>query len=256
MPRHVECWVDGTALSSVGPFWIQQVFEDPAAAEVTEGERPGRAGTLAIGKKRQSLKVAIELTIHELHDLAARTHWIEQLAAWAGLSGTHVLQLSSHPGRRLTVRCTAEPALGEARNYASAVRIEWTAYEVPYWEDQLETVLDVSGDDETGTLVIPGTAPAPVSLTVTAGAAVTEMTVSAGDSEIELTGLELETGDILTFTRDARDNLMIKSGNTVLLSCRTAESADDLLAGPGPVPVSFTADGECDVRFSVRGRWS
>ena len=46
MPRHVEAWIDGVALSSVGPFLIQQVYEDAPALEITEGERPGRSGQL------------------------------------------------------------------------------------------------------------------------------------------------------------------------------------------------------------------
>ena len=257
MPRHVEAWIDGVALSSVGPFLIQQVYEDAPALEITEGERPGRSGQLLITRKRQTLKVAMELVIAERFDLMLRTHYMEVLAGWAQGS---TLELSSHPGRRLNVACTGEPALNEARNYASGIRIEWTAYEVPYWEDKTATELTLSGDDEEDDLMIPGTVPAPVSLTVTvssaSSAALTDFSVTVGGSTVVLDELEIAATGVITFGRDARDNLMIRSGTTGLLSKRTAESADDLIAGPGITTVSFTGDVACDVVFSVRGRWA
>ena len=68
--------------------------------------------------------------------------------------------------------------------------------------------------------------------------------------------LNAETGEVLTFERDALDNLMIRSGETVLLNKRTAASADDLMAGPGLTTVEYTADASCSVIFSARGRWA
>ena len=257
MPRHIEAWIDGVALSSVGPFLIQQVYEDAPALEITEGERPGRSGQLLITRKRQTLQVAIELVIAERFDLMLRTHHLEVLAQWAQ---GHILELSNHPGRRLAVACTGEPTLNEARNYASKIRIEFTAYEVPYWEDTSVTSVTLSGDDEEDDLLIPGTVLAPVSLTVTvssaSSAALTDFSVTVGDRTIVLDELEIAAAGTVTFERDARDNLMIRSGTTSLLSKRTAESDDDLLAGPGVTAVSFTSDVACSVVYSVRGRWA
>ena len=149
-----------------------------------------------------------------------------------------------------------KPALGEARDYTSALRLEFTADEIPYWEDELTESLTLTGESGSGSLMIHGSVPSPVSLTVTAGGALTEFSVTAGGSTVQLTGLEISQGGVITFERDAIDNLMIRSGSTVLLAKRTAASADDLMAGPGTETVSFYADAACEVSFTARGRWA
>ena len=259
MPRHVEAWVDGAALSSLGPYWIQQIYEDAPALELTEGERPGRAGTLLLTRKRQQLKVALETVIAERFDLSSRAHYAEELARWAAGQGAgpHTLELSNHPERRLSVYLTGEPALTEVRNYAAFLRVEWTAYEVPYWEDKSPWTLAVTaGTTGTDTLTVPGTAETPVSLTVKpTGGTLGSFSVTAGGHTVALTGLSVSTSDTLAFERGPRDTLLIRSGSTSLLNKRSAASADDLLCAPGASAVSFTADAACQVTFSVRGRW-
>ena len=56
MPRHVDAWMDGVALSTVGPILIRQVHEDPPVLEIQNGDRPGGYGQRVLSKKRQSLK--------------------------------------------------------------------------------------------------------------------------------------------------------------------------------------------------------
>ena len=257
MARHIDAWMDGVALTNIGPILIRQVYEDPPTLEISTGEKPGRYGQRMLQRKRQSLKVAIECQIRELYDLPKRARIVEEMARWA--SGS-VLQLSNHPGRQLHVYCSGEPTLGDVRDYTSAIRMEFTADDVPFWEDKAPTRVTLSGDDEEDELMIPGTVPAPVSLTVTvssaSSAALTDFSVTVGDQTIVLDELEIAAAGTVTFERDARDNLMIRSGTTSLLSKRTAESADDLLAGPGVTAVSFTSDVACSVVYSVRGRWA
>lgn len=253
MPRHIEAWMDGVALSTVGPILIRQVYEDPPTLEISNGDRPGRYGQRMLYRKRQSLKLAIECQIRELYDLAARSRITESLYRWA--SGSE-LQLSNHPGRHLSCYLSAEPALGEARDYTSAIRMEFTADDVPYWEDDVPERLTISGTNQTGDLMIQGTVPSPVSLTATAGGALTSFSVSAGSSTVVLTGLSIAQNSVITFERDSLDNLLIRSGDTVLLNKRSASSSDDLMAGPGLTEVSFTANASCEVIFTARGRWA
>lgn len=254
MPRHVEAWVDGVALSSLGPIMVHQVHEDAPAVELTEGERPGRYGQRLLVRKRQTLRVAIEAVIRERFDLAQRSRILEEVARWAQGS---VLELSNHPERRLLVTCTSEPTLGEVRDYAHTIRVEFTAYAVPYWEDYLPSGIVISGISGAGTLIIPGTAETPVGLTIrpTDGTLI-NFTVAIGGQSIALTGLGIPTGGTLTFDRDQRDDLRIVSSGRSQLSHRTAASVDDLFAVPGSVPVSFAANAPCVVTFAVRGRWA
>lgn len=253
MARHIEAWMDGVALSTVGPVLIRQVYEDPATMEIQTGDRPGRYGQRKLSAKRQSLTVAIECQIRELYNLAARSRVVEEIARWAHGS---VLELSNHPGRRLHVYLSAEPALGEVRDYTSAVRIEFTADEIPYWEDATPEKTVLSGDDEEGTLAIHGTVPTPVSLVAAPTGTLTAFSVTAGGSTVSLTGISVASSATLIFERDPMDNLMIRSGSTVLLSKRSATSADDLLADPGSVEISFESDVSCEVTFTAKGRWA
>lgn len=257
MPRHVEAWLDGVSLSTVGPFLIQSVTEEAPALGIGEYERPGRHGSGVSGIRRQSLKVSLELAVRERFYLAGRSGAQEALAAWARGS---VLMLSSRPQRLLRVRCTGVPALGNIRNYTEIIKIEFTAFEVPYWEDQVPTRLALSYDPQTpdtgaGSLYVPGTADTPVCVSVTPLAALTELTVSAGGSTVALTGLNVAAGETLRLTRDVLDNLAILHGQASVLPSRTAASADDLLVQPGLAAVVLTADAPLNVDVYVKGRW-
>lgn len=254
MPRHIDAWMDGVALSSIGSFLIKQVSENAPTVSVMSSDRPGRYGQIITSRKRQSLKVVLEVVILELHDLARRARLTEQLAAWAGGS---VLELSNHRDRRLHVVCTGVPTVGNARDYNTAIRIEWTAFAVPYWENMTANTATISGRTGTGTLWIDGTEQTPVDMMVTVeDGTLTNFLVTAAGQRIELKNLNVQKGSELTFSRDDRDDLLIRSGSEGLLSHRTAESADDLMTTPGSAYVEFTANTACRVTFSARGRWS
>lgn len=254
MPRHIEAYIDGVPLSSVGPVIIQQVYEDAPTLELTEGERPGRYGSRLLTKKRQSLKVTLEIAIRELFDLNTRARTMEAVAAWAKGS---VLVLSSKPDKMLEVTCTAEPTLGAVRDYTATARIEFTAYNVPYWQDTDWTSTAVSGTSATATLEIPGTVAAPVSIDVTpVSGTLTSLSVTAGGATISLTGLTATSAHVLTFERDVRDDLIIIYNGASQLSHRSAASADDLMSEPGSASISLTANTSVTATFKTRGRWA
>lgn len=253
MPRHVEAWMDGVALSAVGPILIKQVYEDPPTLEIRTGDRPGGYGQRLLSRKRQSLKLAIECQVRELYDLAARARAAEALAQWAQGS---VLELSNHPGRRLHVYCSGEPAIGEVRDYTASLRVELTADEIPYWEDSAPTAVTASTTGS-GTLYVPGTVPTPVCLTVKpTGGALTAFSVTVAGQTVALSSLSVAQDGVLSFGRDARDCLDIRYGGASQLSKRSAASADDLFTAPGSASYSFTASTACAVVFSCRGRWA
>ena len=254
MPRHVEAWMDGVALSSIDAVMIRQIHEDPPQLEIVTGERPGRYGERLISTTRKSIRVVIEVVIRELFDLGKRTRIQERLAAWTMGS---VLELSNHPGRRLRVTCSAQPTLGDVRDYTQSLRMEFTAHAVPYWEDAGRTQLTLNGSKNSGKLFIPGTVRTPVSLSIRpTGGKLTAFTATVEGMSIALNGLSVAQDEELRFERDVRDDLAIVQGGASRLSRRSAESADDLLASPGRAAVGFAANTQCTVTFSVRGRWA
>lgn len=254
MPRrHVEAWVDGVALSTVGKVLLQSVTESAPVMEMTQGERPGRAGQYLLSNKRTGLLVSMEVAIWELFDLAKRSSVAEALAAWGNGS---ILELSSRPGRRLHVALTGAPALGSVRDYTATMHFDFAAYVIPYWEDVGTMTTTLSGPTATGAVSVIGTAPSPVCLTVTpTGGKLTSFSVTIGGQTIALTGLNIARNTEMTFTRDALDNLAVNVGTASQLTHRTAASADDLFVSPGRVSVSHTANTACTVKYITRGRW-
>lgn len=253
MPRHIDAWMDGELLSAVGPFLISQVHEDPATLEILTADRPGRAGELLVSRKRQSLRVAMEIQIRELFDLSFRSRMLEQLARWAQGSA---LELSNHPERRLRVYGSSTPSLGPVRDYTAVIRVEWSADPVPYWEDVHPSRISLSGTSVTGVLPVPGTAQTPVCLSVTpTGGTLTSCAVTVGGQTISLSALSVAQGKSLVIDRDARDDIAILADGVSSLSARSAASADDLLVLPGPREITVTTDVAADVAVWVRGRW-
>lgn len=251
MARHVEAWMDGVALSSVGPYLIQGVTEDAPELEtyLAAGLRDGQWLT---GLRRRSLAVTLRVAIRELFDLSRRAWAAEQLAAWA--QGA-VLELSNRPERRLRVACTGAPALGDVRSYTEELRVTWTAYAPPCWEDRTPAKLLLTGSEGEGTMQIPGTAETAVCLAVTPESALTDFSVTVGGNTISLSELAIPAGETLVIDRDDWDRLRITGGGVSLLSRRSAASADDLIVPPGSSQVGFGANVNCDVTATVRGRW-
>lgn len=254
LPRHIEAYMDGVPLSSISPVLLNGVYEDAPELELTEGDRPGRYGYRLLGKKRQTLKVSLQMVIRELHNLPARSQALEAIAHWCQ---GEVLELSNHPGRFLAVSCTSEPSLLDDRDFTSRIRAEFTAYQVPYWQDKrLSASALESGLTGSANIRIPGTVPSPVMLSVVPSAALTSFSVTVAGQTIALTGLTVPANGELVFARDALDNLAVTLNDVSQLSHRSDVSADDLMADPGYAAVSYTADAACTVTVKTRGRWA
>lgn len=259
MARHVDAWMDGVNLASLGAILIQQVEESPAEMEITYGSRPIRAGRDILTHKRQALKVTITCAIRELKDLKKRMQILQQMAAWA--SGS-VLELSNHPDQRLRCRCKAYPALGSVRDYTSEIKIELEATEAPYWEnlipDQWSQGSTTSGSKN---ILIPGSAPCPLSFRFTpaSGYSNGSLTVTATGGgvtkQIVLTGLTVSSGSSLDLEMDDQERFVIHSGSSNKLSCRSISSADDLTMPAGTATITWNSSAQGSVLITARGRW-
>lgn len=251
--RNIEAWMDGVALSELGPIWIQDVNEPAPEMEITYMNRPVGAGQIIQRRKRKNLRITIKAQIQELWDLDRRTELREAIAEWCEGS---ILELSNHPDRRLHVCCKASPGMGDDRDFNSVIQIELEANEIPYWEDA-ETVKGKSiGSGGEARITITGTAkdiPIMATFTPDSGNTCTSLTLSTGERTITISGISTQSAII--FSRDEADRLEIKSGDVSLLRYRTKESDDDLKADAGVATITWSANCSGRLDVSARGRW-
>ena len=257
MARHIEVWMDGIRLTSVGAILIQDVEESPAELELTYGTRLIRAGQDLTVNRRKSLRVTITFVIRELFDLAKRNLILQAVNAWA--SGS-ILEMSNHPGQRLRVHCRSFASLGTVRNYAMEIKLEFEADEVPYWEELLPVTAQGSGTSGTLTLLVPGSTLVPMDFRFTpSGGALASMTVTAAcagvSKQIVLSGMSVGSGSAVDLQVDASDRFGIVSGSYNLLQYRTISSDDDLTVPAGLVTVAWSASRTGTATVTARGRW-
>ena len=255
MPRHVELYLNGISLRSAAPkIWITEVTEEIDAQDMTTAIFPAWDGERQARGVRRGLKVTVTAQIHQVHDLQARSAALDAIAAWVGSGG--ILTASYRPGKRLRVIPTRMPCLGKVRDYTQEIETELTAYAVPFWEDDAVTsVTGTAGAEGSLTLSLAGTHETPLDAEITAGGAVTALSLTAGGQTIALTGLSLAAGDTVTFEHTEDDFLVIRAGNTRLMDKRTAASADEILLGHGSNTVTWEADASVTVTAKARGRY-
>ena len=247
--RHVDAWVDGIRLADVGPVLIQQVTETPPEMELAYGTRPGRPGRDVVTNRRRALRVTIDAVVRELYDLPRRTQAAEAIAKWARGS---VLELSSRPGEFLRVINRAVPTLGQIRDYTAALKIEFEADEIPYWQSKSEITASETGATGSFGISIPGTAEnIPVGFIFTPTGTLNNLTVSVGDTSITLSGLNIDGAVVVDY--DEAGRIRIKTGNTSLLGYRTSLSSDYLAANGGSADITWSANVSGTLTVKARG---
>lgn len=258
MARHIDAWMDGRKLSSIGPVVIQDVDEPGPEVEITYATRPGHGGQIVKERRRKKLSVTINAQINELFDLKRRAEIRAAIAEWCD---GEVLELSNHPGQWLHVICKNAPGIGKARDFNSVIAVELEANEIPYWEDKFPVgATGTAGTTGSASLLIPGSCreiPVNAVFTPASGSTVTSLTVTVSSGgvsrSISLSGISA-SGDVV-FSRNQFDILTIYTGTTNLLPYRTEASADDLYVPAGTVTCTWTANCGVTPVFSARGRW-
>lgn len=203
-------------------------------------------------KGKASVSVSFELHVY---GIAERQEALQKVIRWCKDGG--VLQINDRPEQRLNVICEKIPALGSVRNWTDPMEIVFSAYGVPYWQDDTQTVATLQGSNTKGTIAVPGNVGnALFEVTVTANAAITYLTVTVGSNTITLDGISCPVNGKITLSHDKNGILSIKQGTQSLLSKRKAESSDDIKAACGAnSQIGVAASGNVKAVFSVRGCW-
>ncbi len=229
--------------------------------DVTEEEPKEKAQTAATGTNgtrllrvnRESLSVAMDFVLRDQNpDERAKAY--NRVMQWA--RGGGYLYTSDRPGQRLYVDRVELPGLGSVKKWAGVITARFLAYARPYWESAFPAVKTLSGTNAAGQLVPPGNADGcfvAAEVTVT-GMGLNTLTLTAGESVMQFTGLGLARGQKLSVVYRADGLLQITANGQSAMSKRSG--ADDLELFPGVYGnVGFSSDAACNVTFRTWGRW-
>lgn len=252
MISRYEAYMDGVALSSIHPdLLITDIRHAVADYDRTTQATVNRDGSRILKNYRNTTGVSIFFRLR-IYDISERQKALQKVQQWA--SG-QVLETNDRVGQRLFVHCDKYPVISSALKWLETLSITFYSYEKPFWEEKTESVARLTGNDEEGSLFVPGNAgDAFVEVKVTPSATITSLTVMVGDTFITLSGIS--TNSVITIGYDENGNQYIKAGTTSILNKRTASSSDDLLAKCGEYnTVSVIASASVTAEFKARGVW-
>lgn len=259
MITRYRAWMDGKPLDGVDDaVCILDIIEN-APMYLTETSVPARGDGLQIKRRsRQSLSVTISLAIRE-KDVTRRKEIAGRINAWA--QGKY-LAVNDRPSQQLAVMLTTPVMVSSALKWTDTLRLTFTAYESPWWEDAFPSTARMSaGATGSGTLPLPGNlGDARVEVHAEAMAACSHLTLNCGRTQLRFEGLDMAAQEMLHVRyKDGVQRITITGpgGERSALAMRTTDSDDDLLAASGGVTaVSYMADGSMRVVFSGRGRFA
>ena len=252
MISRYDAIIDGVALST---FHDQLMVLDIG---YPSGQRQNTLSKMAKGhgyyltdKSQSQISVVVSFELH-IYDPMVRNRVCQQIAEWA-MKGS-ILETSDRPDQRLHIVCDQPPTIASARGWTEPIEMVFTAYELPFWEETHPAILNLTGNTE-GNVYVPGNADdALVDAQITCTAAISDITIRAGQTSITLTGISVPAGGVINISHDEDMILAIKYGNTSLLSKRTG--SDYLMVPSGERSTfSISASGATTTKFMVRGLW-
>ena len=249
--RH-EVYMDGIALSSIHPsILITDIAHSPAKKAIMTQQIANRQGMIVIDSRREEASVAVSFELR-VYKAQQRQEVLQKIQQWCN---GKILETNDREGQRLHVICTDEPSMGSVTKWTSPLVVEFSAYEKPFWENKTYASCSMTGDDEESSLFVAGNAGyAYAEAVITPSETITELTVTVGDTTIELD--DLSTSDVIKIGYDEHGNQFIKAGNTSILGNRTPASSDDLMLMCGKrTAVAVSADKSVSAVIKARGLW-
>lgn len=258
MVTRYSAWLNGIGLQDFDErVVITDIVESVPALEMNAIRNGAHDGQRVLRQYRASLEVTIRFSVEE-YDTARRKDICSRIAVWA--MGGGWLTISDRPDQRLRVVCTRPPVVASAQKWLDGFEAVFTAYAVPYWQDNTRQFLGLLC--KSGVKLTDGIRPrgdagkayVEVDAQVTAGT-MTAIDIRVGDTRFVLKGLSVTTGQTLRIFYDDLWNLCIEADGVSVYGSRTASSSDDLLAvtGKGNTVEVLTTGADVNVRIKPRG---
>lgn len=256
MNTRYDVALDGAPLSAIDESIIVTDIAYTAPVVTRQGASlAGRDGQIAMSRKTESVGVEITFEIHERNP-ARRMQIAQMVQNWATCGGW--LTTTDRPEQRLLVECESPPIISSSMRWTQTLRIGFTAYALPYWQDAFPTTVTITGNGYADVFAPGSAAPCHVSgkVTNTGSDTITTADITCGDTAWHLRGLSLAEGQTLTFGHTDSDFVLyiVQNGASVL-DKRTADSSDELRLTPGDMRrISITTNtGAHTAAFDIRG---
>lgn len=253
-------------LSLADELLLTDIVENPVQMDTQTVPRAMGEGMLRTVNRRESLSVRLAYQIRT-QDVARRAEVRDLVAAWAAKGG--VLTVSTRPGKQLQVVCDTPPAQGSSGNWTDTLELVFTAYAVPYWEDDADVSISVStvwnesrGEYYYANVIHPtgnvDAVPLRFMMLYTGTETLNRLKIISGSKAIEFTDMGVTRLNVVQITYDANGLLKAYKGSGVsLLPMRTPESEDELFVTPGTDnQIYVLSDAEIPgASIICRGRW-
>lgn len=213
-----------------------------------------RHGQIVHGRTIPTCGVTVTLEIHT-QNISRRQAVAMAVQRWAMEGGE--LRVNSRPDQRLRVICDSAPVVPSDLKWTGKITIGFAASEIPFWEDDEATAVEVAAGEEASLYVVGSADETPVSVSVKneSGQTVNSLTVTAGSTVFSFEELALADGETLDIGYDEHGFLYIRAGDVSKMDKRTPESSDELTIGQNAaVDISVTADAAVTATFEARGR--
>lgn len=261
MISRYSVWLNDVSLSDIDPrIYVSDIAYQAASPARNTSRLAARDGQYSgeyeyIGENKITVSFAARA-----YETNARQQIVQEVAAWAADGGW--LKTSDRMGQRIYVKCSKLPAVASVMRWTDAITVEFTAYDYPYWMDEVATTLyleKTGSSSVSGTLTLGGVKSSLLEARASISAAATRLTFTCNDTTIALTGLSLSQGDVVKIVYEEKHHIMqiykgvyyTRAGS--LLDKRTAGSSDDLVTKVGSNAISFDSDGKGSCIFYGRG---
>lgn len=276
--------IGSVALSTLSDkIYIRDIIEEPYEEEIFKASKAYYAGQRVSKKVRRALSVRVVFVVRERNP-QKRAEIFDSIASWAESDRTLYVNYRTitrvtesgytyTEGRRLSrVVVTEPPAITSANKWTQDVAITFTAFDVPYWEDESKYMYSFSANtldifsryQYSGNIYNRGTAESPVTMRITndSSSQLQSMNIRCGNSWFYFENLDIDPGAGLEIDYDSDSGILqiLERRSDGLLGankmpCRTAESQDDLMISPGAVSVQVSANVAVSGYFYCRGRY-
>lgn len=211
-----------------------------------------RNGARFVDRIYETNQVSISFEIHT-PSIQKRQEICNAVVLWAKNGG--ILETNDRVGKFLQCVCTGFPVIESARDWTKPLKVTFTAYAYPFWQEKEPSKLILTGSSQSGTLYVPGNVDgALVDVGIVANASLSSVSMTVNGRTMTLSGMSIATNQYIHISYDENAIQSIKVGDVSLLNKRSG--VDDLLAKCGEKnDVSISASASVTATFRAKGMW-